>query len=43
MRQAENLRDFAHPLLLPGIRITTGPADHDPIEQVRLQRFYGKE
>jgi branched-chain amino acid transport system substrate-binding protein len=43
MRQAENLRDFAHPLLLPGIKITTGPADHYPIEQVQLQRFDGKE
>jgi branched-chain amino acid transport system substrate-binding protein len=43
MRQAENLRDFAHPLLLPGIKINTGPTDHYPIEQVQLQRFDGKE
>jgi hypothetical protein len=43
MRQAENLREFAHPLLLPGIKLTTGPADHYPIEQVQLQRFDGKE
>ena len=42
MRQAENLRDFAHPLLLPGIKLTTGPADHYPVEQVQLQRFDGK-
>jgi branched-chain amino acid transport system substrate-binding protein len=43
MRQAENLREFAHPLLLPGIKLTTGPADHYPVEQVQLQRFDGKE
>lgn len=43
MRQAENLRDFAHPLLLPGIKVNTGPADHYPIEQVQLQRFDGQK
>ena len=43
MRQAENLRNFAHPLLLPGIKINTGPADHYPIEQVQLQRFDGQK
>jgi hypothetical protein len=43
MRQAEILRDFAHPLLLPGIKITTGPSDHFPVKQVQLQRFDGKQ
>jgi len=43
MRQAENLHDFAFPLLLPGIKLNTGPADHLPVEQVQLQRFDGKE
>jgi hypothetical protein len=42
MRQAENLRGFAHPLLLPGIKLTTGPTDHYPVEQVQLQRFDGQ-
>ena len=43
LRQAENLRNFMHPLLLPGIKINTGPADHYPVEQVQLQRFDGQK
>jgi len=43
MRQAESLRNFTHPLLLPGIKVNTGPADHYPIEQVQLQRFDGQK
>jgi branched-chain amino acid transport system substrate-binding protein len=27
--------------LLPGISINTSPTDHDPIKQMRLQRFDG--
>jgi branched-chain amino acid transport system substrate-binding protein len=42
MRQAESLHDFKHPLLLSGIKVTTGPSDHYPVEQVQLQRFDGK-
>lgn len=41
MRQAAALKDLTLPLLLPGIRINTGPADYSPIEQVRLLRFDG--
>jgi branched-chain amino acid transport system substrate-binding protein len=43
MRQADNLRDFAHPLLLPGIKIDTSPTDHYPIQQVQLIRFDGEK
>jgi branched-chain amino acid transport system substrate-binding protein len=43
MRQAEGLRDFAHPLLLPGIKIDTSPTDHYPIQQVQLMRFDGEK
>jgi len=43
MRQAESLRDFAHPLLLPGIKIDTSPTDHYPIQQVQLIRFDGEK
>jgi branched-chain amino acid transport system substrate-binding protein len=30
-------------MLLPGIRISTGPADFAPIKQVWLQQFDGKQ
>jgi branched-chain amino acid transport system substrate-binding protein len=43
MRQAESLRDFAHPLLLPGIKIDTSPTDHYPVQQVQLIRFDGEK
>jgi branched-chain amino acid transport system substrate-binding protein len=42
MRQAANLKDVEVPMLLPGIRINTGPTDFYPIEQVQLIRFDGK-
>ena len=42
MREAANLEDFEVTTLLPGIRITTGPSDFYPIEQVQLIRFDGK-
>ena len=40
MKQAASL-DFELPMLLPGIKITTGPKDHFPIEQMQLQQFDG--
>jgi branched-chain amino acid transport system substrate-binding protein len=40
MKQAANL-DIELPLLLPAIRLKTGPADLRPIKQVRLVRFNG--
>lgn len=43
MRQAANLKDLELPGLLPGIRINTGPTDYYPIEQLRLNRFDGKQ
>jgi branched-chain amino acid transport system substrate-binding protein len=42
MRQAASLKDVEVPILLPGIRINTSPADFYPIEQVQLMRFDGK-
>ena len=41
MKQASNL-DMELPLLLPGIRLKTGPADLRPIKQMRLVRFDGE-
>lgn len=41
MKQAERL-DIALPMLLPGIRIKTGPNDHYGIQAQRMMRFNGK-
>jgi ABC-type branched-subunit amino acid transport system substrate-binding protein len=43
VRQAANLRNVELPLLLPGIKINTGPGDYFPIEQAQMMRFDGKE
>ena len=43
MWQAANLKDLELPILIPGIRINTGPNDYSPIEQMQLQRFDGKQ
>ena len=43
MRQAANLKNLELPILIPGIRINTGPLDHSPVEQMQLQRFDGKQ
>jgi branched-chain amino acid transport system substrate-binding protein len=42
MKQAANLRDFEPGLLLPGIKINTGPTDYFPIEQMQMTRFNGE-
>jgi len=42
MRQAANLKDLQLDLLLPGIKINTGPSDYFPIEQMQLTRFNGE-
>jgi branched-chain amino acid transport system substrate-binding protein len=41
MKQAQSLKDFSLPILLPGIKMTTGPNDYRPIEQLQLVRFNG--
>ncbi len=43
MRQAESLKNLELGVLIPGIRINTGPDDHSPVEQMQLQRFDGKQ
>ncbi|MBI3527964.1 MAG: ABC transporter substrate-binding protein [Betaproteobacteria bacterium] len=43
MRQAANLKNFELPMLLPGVRINTSATDYDPIKQLQLMRFDGKE
>jgi hypothetical protein len=41
MKQAANLKAFAPGLLLPGIKIETGPSDYAPFDQLQLVRFDG--
>src|SRR5437016_6118278 len=42
MRQAANLKDLELGMLLPGIRINTGPSDYYPVEQMQMSRFNGE-
>lgn len=42
LRQATNISNMTLPMLLPGIKVNTGPADYLPYQTVRLQRFDGK-
>lgn len=42
LRQATSIRDLALPMLLPGIKVDTGPGDYLPYQTIRLQRFDGK-
>jgi branched-chain amino acid transport system substrate-binding protein len=42
MRQAANLHELELPLLLPGIRVNTSPADYRPVKQMRPMRFNGR-
>jgi hypothetical protein len=41
MQQAASLKDYRSSVALPGITISTGPADFRPIEQMRLVQFDG--
>jgi branched-chain amino acid transport system substrate-binding protein len=42
VKQAANLKNLELPLLLPGIRINTGPEQYYPITQQQLIKFDGK-
>jgi branched-chain amino acid transport system substrate-binding protein len=41
LRKATSIRDLALPMLLPGIKVDTGPDDYLPYQTIRLQRFNG--
>jgi branched-chain amino acid transport system substrate-binding protein len=43
MKQAASIKDFELPLLLPGIKVNTGPTDFAPIEQEQLAKFDGEK
>jgi branched-chain amino acid transport system substrate-binding protein len=42
MKQAANLKDLELTMLLPGIKINTGPTDYYPIKQMQMSRFNGE-
>jgi len=42
MKQAASLQDFRTEVMLPGIKINTGPDDFAPISQLQLMRFKGE-
>ena len=42
MKQAANLKDLELPLLLPGMKINTSPANFSPIRQMQLASFDGQ-
>jgi len=43
MRVATSMKDVELPLLLPGVRLNTSPADYHPIKQLQLLRFDGRD
>jgi branched-chain amino acid transport system substrate-binding protein len=42
MKQAASLKNLELDMLLPGIRINTGPNDFAPIKQMQMERFNGE-
>jgi ABC-type branched-subunit amino acid transport system substrate-binding protein len=42
LKQAFAIHDLELPMLLPGIKVNTGPADHVPVDQMQFMRFNGK-
>jgi branched-chain amino acid transport system substrate-binding protein len=42
MKQAASLKDLQPDLLLPGIKINTGPTDFQPIKQSQMMKFNGQ-
>ena len=42
LKRAFSIRDLELPMLLPGIKINTGPTDHVPVDQMQFMRFNGK-
>lgn len=42
LKQAYSISDLELPMLLPGIKVTTSPTDHVPVDQMQFMRFSGK-
>ncbi|MFV0281251.1 MAG: ABC transporter substrate-binding protein [Rhodoblastus sp.] len=43
MKHAQAIKDLELPMLLPGIKVSTGPNDHMPIKQMQMMRFDGRQ
>jgi branched-chain amino acid transport system substrate-binding protein len=43
MKQAQAIKGLELPMLLPGIKVSTGPTDHMPVKQMQMMRFDGKQ
>lgn len=43
MHYAGSLKDVRLPMLLPGISLNTSATDYDPVKQMQLMRFNGKQ
>ena len=43
MKKAASLKDLELPMLLPGVKINTSATDYDPLKQLQLMRFDGRE
>jgi branched-chain amino acid transport system substrate-binding protein len=43
MRQAAGLNDLELPMLLPGVKVNTSATDYDPVKQLQLMRFDGRQ
>src|SRR5665213_1410788 len=42
LKHAYAIKDLELPMLLPGIKINTSPADHVPVDQMQFMRFNGQ-
>ena len=42
LKQAYAIKNLELPMLLPGIKVTTSPTDHVPVEEMQFMRFTGK-
>jgi branched-chain amino acid transport system substrate-binding protein len=42
LHHATDIKDLQLPMMLPGIKINTGPKDYLPVEQAQLMRFDGE-
>jgi len=43
MKQAASLKDFVPDVMLPGVKLNTGPHDFAPISQLQMERFKGEK
>lgn len=41
MKQAASMKDLTFPMLLPGVKVNTGPDDFFPVQQLQLIKFNG--